>query len=149
MYESSRKMMLKRNPANTSIEYNLFHGTLTDSIESICRFGFNRSYCGKNGVAFGQGVYFARDALYSDRYSRMCNPHQNANFNFIANKGCSMILARVLVGIFQKGTPQMKDPERRNDGNQFDSTVDDVSHPTIFVIYRDYRAYPNYIIHYT
>ena len=29
---------------------------------SDCRQGFNRSYCGKNAVAFGQGVYFARDA---------------------------------------------------------------------------------------
>lgn len=60
MYEHTKKMISKFVPQNISIEYNLFHGTTFESIKSICRGGFNRSYCGKNGTAFGQGVYFAR-----------------------------------------------------------------------------------------
>lgn len=50
-------------------EMNLFHGTSGDSIEKIYTAGFNRSYCGVNGVAFGQGVYFAVNSSLSDQYS--------------------------------------------------------------------------------
>ena len=30
-------------------EMILFHGTIEESVESIYKFGFNRSFCGKNG----------------------------------------------------------------------------------------------------
>ena len=43
----------------------------------------------------------------------------------------------------------MKDSPMRDETYQFDSTVDNIKDPTIFVIYKDYRAYPNYIINYT
>jgi hypothetical protein len=62
----------------------------------------------------------------------------------------SMILSSVLVGIYEIGNAKMKDPPLRNDGSgkQYDSTVDCLMNPSIFVIYRDYRAYPTYIINY-
>lgn len=40
----------------------LFHGTQSDVIPKIEKQGFNRSFAGKNAVAYGKGVYFARDA---------------------------------------------------------------------------------------
>lgn len=149
MYEQTKKMLMKRNPEHTPTEYKLFHGTDSNNVQSICRLGFNRSYCGKNGVLFGQGVYFARSAGYSDRYSRKEFFQQSPFFNY-QQRNCSynMILAKVLVGVYQLGSQEMKDTSQRPDGNQYDSTVDNIQNPTIFVTYRDYRAYPSYIIHY-
>ncbi len=50
MYEFSKKTVSERNPTETKNEYLLFHGSDNESIESICKFGFNRSYCGKNSM---------------------------------------------------------------------------------------------------
>ena len=50
MYEFNKKTVSERNPPETRNEYLLFHGSDNESIESICKFGFNRSYCGKNGI---------------------------------------------------------------------------------------------------
>lgn len=52
---------------------------------------------------------------------------------------------RVLVGIFQKGKENQKVPEAQPSGEQYDSTVDDDKNPSIFVIYRDQRAYPEFL----
>lgn len=53
-------------------EKQLFHGTKCEAIETICRDGLDWRMCGENGVAFGQGTYFARHAKYSDTY---CVPY--------------------------------------------------------------------------
>ena len=49
-----------------------FHGSDQDTVPKIIQQGFNRSFCGKNAVRYGKGVYFARDSSYSsnDTYSR-------------------------------------------------------------------------------
>ena len=49
-----------------------FHGSDEDTVPKIIQQGFNRSFCGKNAVVYGKGVYFARDSSYSsnDTYSR-------------------------------------------------------------------------------
>ena len=151
MYDHTKKIVSQYNPPNTTIEYNLFHGTLAHNIESICRHGFNRSYCGRNGTSYGHGVYFARDASYSDRYSRLLTPFGSQGVQRIvpSDQVISMILSNVIVGSYQKGTSVMLDSPMGNNNIQYDSTVDCVFQPTIFVIYKDYRAYPKYIINYT
>ena len=74
----------------------------------------------------------------------------NMNFGRIRNPNSfNMILSNVLVGVFELGNSGMKDPPQQINGKLYDSTVDNVNNPTIFVIYRDYRAYPNYIINYS
>lgn len=45
-YMVKKDQMEQRNGAN---EKFLFHGTAQGSCSSINKFGFNRSYCGKNG----------------------------------------------------------------------------------------------------
>ena len=35
----------------------MFHGTSPDVISKVCAQGFNRSFCGKNAVVYGKGVY--------------------------------------------------------------------------------------------
>ena len=47
-YQSKERAMADRL-SQTNIEKRLFHGTEGNACEKINRFGFNRSYCGKNG----------------------------------------------------------------------------------------------------
>lgn len=145
MFNQRKKRIEKYNPANYPNEYRLFHGTNPCNIDPILQFGFNRSYCGKNGVNFGQGVYFARHANYSHQYASK-QAFNYANFN--QRPEYCMLLSRVLVGQYQHGNSSMKDAGRRPDGHMYDSTVDNVRSPTIFVIYNDFHALPEYVIHY-
>jgi poly [ADP-ribose] polymerase 10/14/15 len=59
-----------------------------------------------------------------------------------------MFLCRVAVGDWCKGqegqlTP---DPKPHNHLELFDSTVDNVTNPSIFVVYHDAQAYPEYLV---
>lgn len=39
-------------------EMTLYHGTTSESVDSICKNGFNRSFCGKNGRLCSHEIYF-------------------------------------------------------------------------------------------
>ena len=84
-------------------------------------------------------MYFAVNAHYSTSYSK---PDVNGLFR--------MYYARVLTGQFAGGDPSMKTPPSRNDLHNpslhYDSTVDRPFAPTMYVIYYDTQAYPEYIV---
>ena len=115
----------------------LFHGSSEDSLKKICRFGFNRSYCGKNGVALGHGVYFAVNSQYSNSYAGTTT----------TNMKC-MIRAMVLVGDSCVGNSSMKIPPEKSNGTGqlYDTTTD--GYKTVFVAYHDNQCYPEYLIYY-
>lgn len=48
-YLAKKEMLESQNPQGTKNERDLWHGTTTEAINSINSFGFDRSYCGKNG----------------------------------------------------------------------------------------------------
>ena len=92
-------------------------------------------------IYYGKGVYFARDASYSHDYS---TPDANSQRH--------MYYAQVLTGEYTVGDSSMKAPPAKNpqvDANVlFDSTVDSVSNPAVFVVYQDTQCYPSYLISY-
>ena len=109
----------------------LFHGTDEDTVPKIASQGFNRSFCGKNATMFGKGVYFARDASYSSSttYSR---PN---------GKGIQhMFLCRVVVGAYTQGVRDALTPDVRNGNLLYDTTVNDMYSPGIYVTYHDAQA---------
>ena len=63
-----------------------------------------------------------------------------------------MYLARVLTGEYTVGNNSIIVPPPKNAQLDqhvlFDSTVDNVANPSIFVVYTDAQAYPAYIIKY-
>jgi Poly(ADP-ribose) polymerase catalytic domain/IBR domain, a half RING-finger domain len=111
----------------------LFHGSPPQVIPKIAKHGFNRSYAGR--TTYGHGVYFARDASYSIPYSR---PD--------ASGVQYMFMCRVAVGDWSTGRPDIKTPNSKPDNELFDSTVDNIHDPSIFVIYQDAQAYPEYLV---
>lgn len=60
-----------------------------------------------------------------------------------------MIMARVLTGTYTVGCKGLRVPPLRN-GEQsqdsFDSVVDKLSDPTMYVVFHDDQAYPEYLI---
>ena len=97
---------------------------------------------------YGQGCYFARDASYSNRYARS----QRYFSERPVSQPKHMYLARVLTGEFTRGTSTMivappKDPKYPT--VLFDSVVDNTANPSIFVVFYDADAYPEYLITYT
>ena len=115
----------------------LFHGTDEATVPKIMQQGFNRSYAGRNMCRFGKGVYFARDASYSSSptYSK---PN--------SSKVQHMFACRVVVGEYCLGKNDALAPDARKGHQLYDSTVNDVASPGIYVTYHDAQAYPEYLI---
>uniref|UniRef100_F6ZKX3 Poly [ADP-ribose] polymerase n=1 Tax=Macaca mulatta TaxID=9544 RepID=F6ZKX3_MACMU len=138
-YQAKKKTMDAKN-GQTMNEKQLFHGTDAGSVPYVNRNGFNRSYAGKNAVAYGKGTYFAVNANYSanDTYSR---PDANGRKH--------MYYVRVLTGIYTHGNQSLIVPPSKNPQNPtdlYDTVTDNVQHPNLFVVFYDYQAYPEYLI---
>uniref|UniRef100_A0A3P9H6L6 Poly [ADP-ribose] polymerase n=1 Tax=Oryzias latipes TaxID=8090 RepID=A0A3P9H6L6_ORYLA len=134
-----KQMELKNKHSNN--EKVLFHGTSADSTDQINTKGFNRSYAGKNGAMFGNGSYFAVNPAYSAQ-----------NYAQPDNQGHKrMYQARVLVGDFTQGSSGMIIPPSKSgqSADLFDSVTDNTSSPTMFVVFNDMQAYPEYLITFT
>ncbi len=89
--------------------------------------------------AYGEGTYFAKQASYS------------ASGNYAApdrSRQRRIYMCKVLTGEYTQGSPGMKllpsKPGKKDD--IFDSLVDNVFDPSIFVIFHDTQAYPEYLI---
>ncbi len=92
-------------------------------------------------TAYGRGVYFARDASYS------CNPTYSPPGG--PNGFRYMYYAKVLVGDYTKGNSSMIVPPNKNSGNPnetYDSVVDNISNPSMYVLFQDYEYYTEYLI---
>uniref|UniRef100_A0AAV3AX00 Poly [ADP-ribose] polymerase n=1 Tax=Pyxicephalus adspersus TaxID=30357 RepID=A0AAV3AX00_PYXAD len=135
-----KKLNVDKKNNSIDNERMLFHGTDSNSIQHINHNGFNRSYAGRNAAAYGNGTYFAVNASYSaqDTYSK---PDVNGQKH--------MYLARVLTGVYCTGKSEMIAPSVKNPENPtdlYDSVTDKVESPSIFVIFNDIQAYPEYHI---
>lgn len=115
---------------NILIEKDLWHGTSMESLVPICKKGFDRSYAGMNATKFGKGTYFARDSLYSTQYA-------GRDINYCRY----MVMSKVLVGRYMQG-----DSKLNYLANGFDSAVNNTMNPSIYVTFKDYQAYPAYIV---
>ncbi|XP_053327586.1 protein mono-ADP-ribosyltransferase PARP14 [Spea bombifrons] len=138
-YQTKKQSIDTKNGTGNN-EKRLFHGTDPGKVATINHNGFNRSYAGMNAAAFGNGTYFAVQAIYSahDTYSK---PDGNSQKY--------MYLARVITGIYCAGRGGMLAPPPKNAANPtdlHDSVTDNLSQPSMYVIFNDIQAYPEYLI---
>ncbi|XP_007896727.2 protein mono-ADP-ribosyltransferase PARP12 [Callorhinchus milii] len=140
IFQWQKERMKKRDNGKPVDERFLFCSTDPMFVDAICNQNFEWGSCAQVGTLYGNGRYFARDALDSkmDLYSDF-----TADTRF-------MFLARVLVGEFTQGRPGYHQPPRKDgrNTNLYDSCVDFPSDPTIFVIFEKCQIYPEYIIEY-
>ena len=89
---------------------------------------------------YGQGCYFARDASYSNQYA-------SADPQGVKR----MYVVRVLTGEYTIGEYHMLVPPPKDPNDPavlFDSAVDNMGNPGIYVVFYDGDAYPEYLITY-
>uniref|UniRef100_A0A8C2KI30 Poly [ADP-ribose] polymerase n=1 Tax=Cyprinus carpio TaxID=7962 RepID=A0A8C2KI30_CYPCA len=133
-----KKEELEDKNKHKNNEKRLFHGTGPDKTDQINNNGFNRSFAGMHGAMYGNGSYFAVDPHYSAQ-----------GYSAPDAKGHKrMYLVRVLVGDFTQGKPGLPVPPARssNSADLYNSVTDNMSNPTMFVIFNDVQAYPEYLI---
>ncbi|KAK3727165.1 hypothetical protein QZH41_015182 [Actinostola sp. cb2023] len=124
-------------------ERSLFHGTAFRNIRSICKDNFDwRLYGQVTGNIYGEGAYFARDASFSHCYCH--DDEDGVRYVFVA---------KVLVGSFTKGEKNYRRPPPKHPSDPhselFDSCVDDVDSPQVFVMFDVDQYYPGHVIEYT
>lgn len=91
---------------------------------------------------YGNGTYFAVDPAYSVR--------GYAKPDALGHR--RMYLARVLVGDFTKGQQSIAAPPARDQARPsdlYDSVTDNEATPSMFVIFHDAQAYPEFLITFT
>ncbi|CAB1419170.1 unnamed protein product [Pleuronectes platessa] len=133
-----KKRDIEQRNGHLNNEMRLFHGTTETTVNIINQNGFNRVYAGKNAALLGNGTYFAVNANYSaqDTYSKP-NPK---------GEKC-MYLCQVLTGDYALGQKDMVEPPVKIKAPQrYDSVVDRMANPSMFIIFHDVQAYPEYLI---
>ena len=123
-------------------EKKLFHETSPENVEAICEKNFDPRIHNKNKkLKLGNGTYFAVNALCSHSYAKIDSDLLQV-----------MFLAKVLVGCYTKGHPSYRRPPAKDlanvDIHLYDSCVDNVLNPTIYVVFDRNHFYPEYVIQY-
>jgi len=123
--------------ANSINIQRLFHGTKKVIVDAICQQGFDWRLNGSAvDTLYGKGSYFAKKAKYSAGYTD-CR---------------TMFLVQVLVGAYTLGSTTMVLPPPKDVKHSlvdlYDSCVDNVADPNIFVVFTPEQSYSEYLIEY-
>ena len=90
---------------------------------------------------YGEGAYFAVNASYSAR--KTYSPPD-------ANGNRFMFYARVLTGTYAQGHKGLKVPPAKDPSKStvilYDSVVDNMKAPNMYVVFTDAQCYPDYLI---
>ncbi|XP_046547810.1 protein mono-ADP-ribosyltransferase PARP15-like [Haliotis rubra] len=138
-YTAKAEQLQKQNGALFTNERMLWHGTSDHNTARINLSGFSRSSSGNTATQHGEGCYFAVKSSYS--VNPLYSPPDKRGWKRVYQ-------CRVLTGKFTLGRPRMKDTPFRGPEKtvKYDSAVDDVKKPSLFVVFNDTQAYPEYLI---
>lgn len=135
-------MQKQHTKSKEPLERHLFHGTSKEASEDICHNNFDPRMAGVNGTSYGFGSYFATTASFSNGY---CPTADRDDVR-------QMFLAKVLVGKVIVGKHNLRRPppitSRRCQYRLYDTCVDNVDKPTMFVVFDSCQCYPYYLIKY-
>ncbi|XP_074481935.1 protein mono-ADP-ribosyltransferase TIPARP-like [Sebastes fasciatus] len=142
-YQRHKVYMQKQQAASKEpLERHLFHGTTKESSEDICHNNFDPRMAGVNGTSNGFGSYFATAASFSNTYAVKSGP----------DKVRHMFLAKVLVGKVINGRNNYRRPPQLSFKTSpfclYDTCVDNMHKPTMFVVFDSCQCYPYYLIKY-
>lgn len=120
-------------------EINVFHGTPEETTaRAIWTLGFDLRMQGQHGSAMGGGLYFARASNYSHCYTRPSS----------GGLRC-MFYARIVVGrITDHGGGPLPVDANNPYAASYDTRVDDISSPNVYVIADSHQCYPEFLIEY-
>uniref|UniRef100_A0A671WRR5 Poly [ADP-ribose] polymerase n=1 Tax=Sparus aurata TaxID=8175 RepID=A0A671WRR5_SPAAU len=142
-YQRHKVYMQKQHTKSKEpLERHLFHGTSKEASEDICHNNFDPRMAGVNGTSHGFGSYFATSASFSNGYCATVHRDDVRQ----------MFLAKVLVGKVSVGKHNLRRPppitSKRSQCRLYDTCVDNVDKPTMFVVFDSCQCYPYYLIKY-
>lgn len=128
--------VLYKDPTKVDVR-QLFHGTSSNVVASICAENFDWRLHGTSaGQAYGRGTYFGTNAGVSYGYCRA----DSKNFKY-------MFVARVAIGSKTVGNSSMvRPPINPATSMPYDSTVDNLTNPSMVVKYSTQEYYPEYLL---
>lgn len=91
------------------------------------------------GTVYGKGVYFSTNGDYSNGYAKLSFKNER-----------HMVIADVITGEYGQGSSDLHTPPflPNDDIVRYDSVVDNMQKPKIYVVFRDWCSYPAYIVVY-
>ncbi|RDD38020.1 Poly [ADP-ribose] polymerase 9 [Trichoplax sp. H2] len=122
---------VQKHRSRFPVERRLFYGTDPSSINRIYKTGFDRDFDASAGAEYGIGTYLHENIL-------SVYPSKN-----------TLLLVRAITGIYGLHSGQGKINLGVIPGSEerIHSAVNNVRHPSTFVILNDNAAYPEYILH--
>ncbi|KAK4321751.1 hypothetical protein Pmani_007489 [Petrolisthes manimaculis] len=131
-----KKADLLRSYSNYQLNVQkLFHGTNLSLIDGICKENIDGRKCLNKMQIYGKGTYFSNSAATAQSH---CSSDGNGSF---------LLLAEVIIGEVTSGHSNLsRPPPNPVTGALFDTTVDNITTPTIFVKYEKEEYYPEYVV---
>lgn len=120
------------------MEINVFHGTPEETTaRAIWTLGFDLRMQGQHGSAMGGGLYFARASNYSHCYTRPSS----------GGLRCMFYVGIVVGRMTDHRGPLPMDANNPYSAS-YDTRVDSISSPNVYVIADSHQCYPEFLIEY-
>ncbi|AXN91131.1 putative poly (ADP-ribose) polymerase-like protein [Namao virus] len=145
-FYSAKKQQLKNIKGIDPNEHMLFHGTNSQYVESICTYNFDYRLSGNHASVYGKGIYFANRARYASQYCYI-----DKVLDLAHKQTYKLILARVIVGEITQGQSYYTRPPQKSFHKltYYDTCVNNVLTPTIYIVFDPNQIYPEYVIEFT
>lgn len=139
LFQCKKADLANRYDELTMNVQKLYHGTDPDFIDAICKENIDGRRYANAKDKYGKGTYFSNSSSVARTY---CTPDAQGHL--------FMILSEVIIGYVTLGNKNLNKPPQNNLTNEaYDTTVDSMTAPTIFVKYFKEEYYPEYIIEFT